>query len=129
MTGYVVTPLLFQVLDDRQIAGMIAGHLFTANSYIGLACGGLLLLGILIKCTCNRLKDSQVWMLALMIIVIVVGQFIIQPILAELKVNGLPEGSKEGAEFGRMHGIAYTLFLINSVLAMVLVGRGKIWNS
>lgn len=129
VTGYVVTPLLFQVLDDRQLAGMVAGHLFTANSYIGLVCGGLLLFGVLVKCTGNRLKDSQVWMLVLMIIVIIVGQFIIQPILAELKAGGLPAGSKEAVEFGRIHGIASTLFLINSVLGLVLVGRGKIWSS
>ncbi len=129
MTGYVVTPLLFKVLDDRQLAGMLAGHLFTANSYIGLVCAGLLLLGVLVKCTGSRLKDSQVWMLVLMIIVIMVGQFVLQPILAELKVNGLPEGSKKAAEFGRMHGIASTLFLINSILGLVLVSRGKLWGS
>lgn len=129
MTGYVVTPLLFQVLDDRQLAGMVAGHLFTANSYIGLVCGGLLLLGVLVKCTGNRLRDPQVWMLVSMIIVIMVGQFIIQPILTELKAGGLLEGSKEVVEFGRLHGIASALFLINSILGLVLVSRGKIWNS
>ena len=129
MTGYIVTPLLFQVLDDRQLAGMIAGHLFTANSYIGLVCGGLLLLGVFIKSTGNRLRDPQVWMLVSMIIVIMVGQFIIQPILTELKAGGLLEGSKEAVEFGRLHGIASTLFLINSVLGLVLVSKGKIWGS
>lgn len=129
MTGYVVTPLLFQVLDDRQLAGMIAGHLFTANSYIGLVCGVLLLLGVLVKCVGSRLKDSRVWMLVLMITVIIAGQFVIQPILAELKAGGLPAGSKEAIEFGRLHGIASILFLINSVLGLVLVGRGKFWSS
>ena len=65
-------------------------------------------------------------MLVLMIIVIMVGQFIIQPILAELKAGGLLEGSKEAVEFGRLHGIASALFLINSILGLVLVRRGKI---
>ena len=116
-------------MDDRQLAGMIAGHLLTANSYIGLMCGGLLLIGVLVKCTGRRLKDSRVWILAFMIVIIMTGQFIIQPILAELKVSGLPEGSNEAVEFGRMHGFSSILFLINSILGLVLVSNGKFWKA
>lgn len=129
MSGYVVTPLLFQVLDDRQLAGMIAGHVFTANSYIGIACGGLLLVSSFVKGAGNRLKDSRVWILLVMLAIILVGQFIFQPIMAELKVSGLPVGSKEAAEFSRLHGVASILFLVNSILGLVLVGSGKFWNS
>lgn len=129
MTGYVVTPMLFQVVDDRQLAGMIAGHLFTANSYIGIACGCLLLVGSLIKSTGNRLKDSRVWILLVMLAIILIGQFIFQPMMAELKVSGLLAGSKEAAEFSRLHGMASILFLGNSILGLVLVGGGKYWGS
>lgn len=129
MTGYVVTPVLFQVVEDRQLAGMIAGHLFTANSYIGIACGSLLLVGSLIKGAGNRLKDSRVWILLVMLAVILIGQFVFQPIMAELKTSGLSEGSKEATEFSRLHGIASSLFLINSILGLVLVVSGKTWGS
>lgn len=129
MSGYVVTPLLFQVLDDRQLAGMIAGQVFTANSYIGIACGGLLLVSSFVKGVGSRLKDSRVWILLVMLAIILVGQFIFQPMMAELKVSGLLDGSKEAAEFSRLHGMTSTLFLVNSILGLVLVGSGKFWNS
>ena len=129
MAGYVVTPVLFQVLDDRQLAGMIAGHVFTANSYIGITCGGLLLVSSFVKGTGNRLKDSRIWILVVMLIIILIVQFIFQPMMAELKVSGLSEGGKEAAEFSRLHGMASMLFLVNSILGLVLVGSGKFWNT
>ena len=129
MTGYVVTPVLFQVLDDRQLAGMIAGHLFTANSYIGIACSCLLLVGGFIKVAGNRLKDSRIWILLVMLAIILVGQFIFQPMMAELKVAGFPVGSKEAIEFSRLHGMASILFLINSILGLFLVSSGSTWTS
>ena len=44
--GYVVAPTLFAMLDDRSLAGSIAGRLFTVMSYVGLVSGGLLLLSV-----------------------------------------------------------------------------------
>ena len=45
-TGYLVAPLLFHMLDDRRLAGEIAGRMFSAMNYLGLACGMLLLLAV-----------------------------------------------------------------------------------
>ena len=34
--GYIVAPTLFAMLEDRQLAGSIAGRLFHAEAWIGL---------------------------------------------------------------------------------------------
>jgi len=43
VTGYVVAPVLFSSLDDRSLAAMVAGKLFSIMGVIGLYCGTLLL--------------------------------------------------------------------------------------
>jgi len=41
--GYIVAPALFANLPDRTQAGQMAGELFTLVTWLGLACGGILL--------------------------------------------------------------------------------------
>ena len=45
--GYLVAPTLFAMLEDKALAGTIAGRLFSVMSYVGLCCGGLLLFSLL----------------------------------------------------------------------------------
>ncbi len=116
--GYIVAPTLFGVLDDRQLAGFIAGHLFTAMSYIGLVCGGLLLLGNSYR---SGIKHKTNYILLLMLILIAISQFILQPMMAELKADGLVAGSVNAANFGKLHGVSAVLFLITSIAGLLLV--------
>ena len=117
--GYIATPVLFSQLESRQMAGMVAGHLFGAINYTGLICGGLLLLFCFL--VGDRVRSSRSWLLALMLLVIVVNQFLLQPMMAQAKLEGLLEGSESAARFGRLHGISSILYLINSVLGLVLL--------
>ncbi len=116
--GYVVAPTLFGVLDDRQMAGMIAGNLFTTMSYIGLVCGGLLFLGNTYR---SGVKDKTNYVLLLMLVLIGIGQFVIQPMMVELKAEGLVAGSVAAANFGKLHGVSSVLFLITSIAGLILV--------
>ena len=116
--GYVVAPTLFGVLEDRQVAGFIAGHLFTTMSYIGLVCGGLLLSGSLYRV---GLKHKTNFILVLMLLLVAVGQFVLQPMMAELKAQGLVEGSVAAANFGKLHGVSSILFMITSIAGLILV--------
>ncbi|MGD8742197.1 MAG: DUF4149 domain-containing protein [Granulosicoccaceae bacterium] len=118
ITGYMVAPILFAELEDRQLAGMLAGHMFTAMSYIGLACGGLLLLGGLYRA---GIRQWRTLVILLMLSIVMTGQFVLQPMMAELKTEGLVEGGVAAAEFGKLHGISSILFLINSLAGLVLV--------
>lgn len=48
MIGYVVAPVLFTTLDDRGEAALVAGKLFSKTAEIGLYCGSLLLLMLMV---------------------------------------------------------------------------------
>ncbi len=120
--GYIVAPTLFGVLDDRQLAGMIAGHLFTSMSYIGFVCGGLLLFGNIYR---SGIKHKTNYILLLMLLLIAIGQFILQPMMADLKLQGLVEGSSAAANFGKLHGVSSILFMITSIAGLILVIKPK----
>jgi len=116
--GYVVAPVLFQVLD-RQTAGMVAGQIFTVTSYIGIVCCSLLLLSLLFSSTA-KLKNYRIWVLAVMLLLVLAGQFILTPMMTELKQAGL-SSAEAATSFARLHGISSSLFLLNSILGLVLV--------
>ncbi len=122
--GYIVAPTLFQMLDDRMLAGKLAGQLFTVISYIGLLCGGVLLAGQLYQAREKGLRHWRVWLLLLMLLIVVVGEFYLQPLMAELKAKGLQADAAVAREFGKLHGVASVLFLINSLAGLALVAFG-----
>ncbi|GMR08308.1 MAG: DUF4149 domain-containing protein [Gammaproteobacteria bacterium] len=124
ITGYMVTPLLFATLGDKHLAGNVAARLFTSMSYIGLVCGGLLLINQWYYAGRKIYKSWRAGLLVLMLIIIVVGQFVLQPMMVELKASGLIEGSNTAAQFGKLHGVAAILFLANSIAGLVLVISG-----
>jgi len=118
--GYIVAPVLFQILD-KSTAGNVAGQLFTIISYIGIFSAVALILNILIRQGFSK-THWQLWTLIVMLLIILIGQFIFQPMMAELKVAGLTEANRP--EFGRLHGMASVLFLINSLAGLALVVSG-----
>jgi len=124
VVGYVVTPILFASLDERRLAGELAGHMFTAINYIGLACGTLLLAFAVLKLNGSFLKDRRIMVLLLMLVLIVVSAFVLQPMMQELKLNGIVPGSEAAAQFGQLHGVSSVLYLLTSLLELfVLLSR------
>ena len=121
--GYIVAPVLFQMLD-KPVAGNVAGQLFTIMSYVGLFSSVALIINIVVNQGFST-KHWQLLTLIVMFVIIVIGQFVLQPIMAELKAVGLTELNRP--EFGRLHGMASVLFLINSLagLALVVSGLGR----
>ncbi len=118
--GYVVAPVLFQMLD-KPVAGNVAGQLFSIMSYIGLFSAIALIINVLVQQGFNS-RHWQLWTLIVMLLIIVVGQFVLQPMMAELKAAGLSEENR--SQFGRLHGIVSVLFLINSLAGLALVITG-----
>jgi hypothetical protein len=128
VTGYLVVPTLFAMLDDRHIAGLLAGRIFQTMNYVGLGVGSYLLISVFMSSGERKLKEWRLhWregVLLVMLLLISVAAFIIQPMMQELKSQGLAEGSAQAAQFGRLHGASSILFLINSVLGLLLAGTG-----
>ncbi len=118
--GYIVVPVLFQMLD-KPVAGNVAGQLFTVISYIGVFSATALIISIVVKQGFNS-RHWQLLTLIGMLVLVIIGQFVLQPMMAELKAVGLTELNRP--EFGRMHGIASVLFLINSLAGLALVVSG-----
>lgn len=135
--GYIVAPVLFKFLEKQQ-AGMIAGQLFTVMSYIGLFCAVFLIVSQLVQSgslflytgeliQSGSFKNWRLWTLVVMLVIVVIGQFVLQPMMAELKAAGL-EG-ETAKQFGRLHGVASVLFLINSIAGLFLVITGLSGNA
>jgi len=124
IVGYVVAPTLFSMLDDRALAGAVAGQLFTIMSFIGLLAATVLLIAQLYHAETVWQRNWRVWVLLLMLLLIVMGEFYLQPLMAELKSAGLSEGGDNARRFGQLHGLAAVLFLINSLLGLGLVVFG-----
>jgi hypothetical protein len=117
--GYLAVPVLFAKLNDRMLAGLLAGHMFSIVAWLGLAAGALLATGELIRS--QRRPGWRFWVLAFMLALVAVGHFGLQPAMAALKENGLPEGSAEAARFARLHGTASVLYLLTSLAGLALV--------
>lgn len=122
--GYVVAPSLFASLDDRQLAGQLAGQVFRLMSYIGMAADSVLLVSVVVRAGSDWLREWRLWTLVAMLVLVLIGAFVIQPIMVELKAGGIVPGSAQATAFGRMHGISSVLFLITSVLGLGLVAVG-----
>ncbi|HEY1182493.1 MAG TPA: DUF4149 domain-containing protein [Rhodocyclaceae bacterium] len=129
--GYVAVPVLFAQLQDRTLAGTLAGHMFAVGSWIALACAAYLL--AYLWCSHGRaaLRNRVVWLVVAMLALSLIGQWVIQPIIADLRAQALPlpvMQSPLAASFGRWHGVSSVLYLIQAVLGVALViaqGRGR----
>jgi len=118
--GYIAAPILFTVLDDRQLAGKLAGEMFHIVSYIGLVSGIFLLVSVL-----KRMGlQWRAWVLIVMLVLVATGEFVLQPMMESLKLQGLIEGSEAKKQFGMLHGIASTLYMLESLLGLALVTAG-----
>lgn len=125
--GFLVVPVLFTTLGDRQIAGVIAANLFKLNAYIGVGVCSLLMLvanhlAILGKCSYRQIR----WILLLMLMCAVAAAFIIIPWMNALRDQalqlGIPVHDTSNAKlFGFLHAASSVIYIIQSILGIALV--------
>lgn len=124
--GYIVAPVLFQSLQDKVLAGMLAGKLFAAMAYVGIVCATYLML-YLIKTHGKAVMKQQLFFITLVLLLLVLlGQYGLQPILAEIKIQALPQyvmDSVYADRFKFWHGAASILYLVQSLLGVGLLLR------
>ena len=120
--------VLFDSLQDKQLAGNLAGKLFTVVSYIGMVSGFYLLIQRLLDYGTGALKQSFFWAVFVMLLLVLAGHFGIQPILAQLKADAMPADvmhSIFAERFGKWHGVASVAYLVECLLGFVLVLKAR----
>lgn len=124
ITGLVVAPTLFAAIPDRALAGLVAGKLFTLIAWIGMVCAACLMACRLLRYGRNVLRQALFWIPVVMLALVLAGEFGVQPLMAELRAQALPQAVMESAlraRFAVWHGVASVLFLIQCVLGGALV--------
>jgi hypothetical protein len=114
--GYIAAPALFAELEDRALAGTLAGAMFEIVAYIGVLCAVLLLLSNQVRNPGRRLNWRAV-VLSVMLVLVIAGQFVVAPMIAEIRVVGTSASSA----FAWLHGVASSAYLITSLLGLALV--------
>ena len=122
--GYIAAPVLFSTLDDRQMAGMLAGKMFHAVTIMGLICGGILLILRYRDASVELFRQWRGWLLLIMLICVAVSMFILQPMIADVKAMGITEGSDAAKKFGMLHGISSLVYMVSVVSGCVLLFMG-----
>ena len=122
--GIAVVPILFRSLPDHALFGAIAGKFFTLVSYVGIGCAAYLLLFRMARFGGACFKQGVCWLLLLMLLLTLAGEFGVQPILAGLKDQALPRevmASVLRERFAAWHGVASVLYLIECTLGLCVV--------
>src|SRR2546428_9152228 len=88
--GYLAAPTLFYTLQDKQVAGMLAGKMFGFVAYVGIASAFYLLIQRLVRFGMPALKQGYFWAALVMLLLTLAGHFGIQPMLAGLKAQAMP---------------------------------------
>lgn len=122
--GYVAVPVLFQALPDRMLAGLLAGRMFTLIACIGITSACYLMLYYTTRHGVAALRQTAFRVTAIMLALTLASQFGLQPLIADLKTQAFPGDvmkSTFAGQFKMLHGIASTLYLIQSLLGVLLV--------
>jgi hypothetical protein len=122
--GYIAAPVLFSSLGDRQLAGLVAGKLFSLIGWVGLGSAAYLLLFLLVRQGGQVFKGAVFWLVLSMALLVAASQFGIQPLMAQLKADALPRevmASVLRDRFAAWHGISSILYLVQSLLGLWLV--------
>lgn len=126
--GYLAVPVLFHAQPDKQLAGMLAGQMFTGAGYVGIVCG-LYLAGYHISQSGRAaLRQGAFRAVLAMLLITLLIQFGIQPVMTELKAQALPLDVMHSAladRFKMLHGISSIAYLIESLLGAYLVVKSR----
>lgn len=113
----LVVPLLFATLDDRRLAGNIAGLLFEVESWVAAAFGAAF---ILVQLRHSRTRDTRLlWVSAISLTAPLTFYFFLRPIMAAARAAG------DMTRFGLLHSVGGLLFLIACAGTLWLVIRFK----
>jgi hypothetical protein len=108
--GLWVTPILFSAQPDRQLAGMLAGRVFSIETYVGIAVAVLALL------LPGRTKFVWGYLAAALL---AVNEWALRPVMVVARAHG----SAAGLTFGAWHGVSAVIYLLACLAVLVLIWR------
>lgn len=126
VVGYLVVPVLFAVLDDRQLAGTLAGKIFALIGWVGFIALTYLLACLFWEHRTQAPRKLDFWVMLSMGIISASSLFCIQPLMEQLKVDAMPLDVMSSVlrdRFVTWHGVSSILYLLQSLLGLVLVVR------
>jgi Mn2+/Fe2+ NRAMP family transporter len=127
--GFLVVPILFSNLGDREVAGIVAANLFKITAYIGVVICVLLMIVANYLMMKEHLQYRFLrWLLLVMLICTISTAFIIIPWMNSLRDQALFAGlsvreSSNAILFSRLHGVSSALFLVQTILGLLLLWR------
>jgi hypothetical protein len=122
--GYLVAPVLFDMVSDRVLAGRVAGRLFDFVGWFGLGSAIFLMLFIALRLGWGAFRSGLFWLVLVLLAMVAAGHFGIQPLMAELKANAWPRDVMNSVmrdRFATWHGVSSVLYLIQSLMGAILV--------
>jgi len=125
--GYLAAPTVFVVLSDNHaLAGVVTARFFAAIGWIGIVCALYLMA---FKIATGRphgaaFRQTTFRVIAAMLVLVLVAQFYVQPMMADIKSQALPLSVMQSAFAGRFtlwHRISEALYTLVSLLGALLV--------
>lgn len=130
--GTIAAPVLFTALEDKQLAGLLAGKMFVVGAWVGIVAGVYLLIYCFVRDGARAFKTWFFWLVLIMWLLTLAGHFGIQPILQNLKHQALPLAVMQSVfadRFSQWHGISRILWIIQALLGVILVWRSGLVTS
>ena len=127
----MVTSVLFHKIPSAYIAGAIAEDMFTYINYFGLITSLFLIFVGYKKNGIKLLKKSYFWIIFMMLVVIMINYFGVNPFLEALKIEALSKEVMESVfseRYRTWHGIASGAYLLECFLGIMLVLRVRLLN-
>ena len=127
--GFVVAPTLFYTLNDRVLAGNIAGSLFRVEGWLTMACAVLFGLLLWLSADIDERQRRLLERLVLaMLACTLLSFFIVQPMMTDLlDAASTGQGVAAGAatQFKLLHTLGGGLHLLEAIFAVMLVANSK----
>ena len=124
--GAIAVPTVFALVEDRVLAGNVAGQMFYLVGWLGVVCGlGLLLLAFG-RGRRGAWRHPVIWLLLGMLALVLAGHFGIAPHMADLKAQALPLAvmdSPHADAFRFWHRVSTALYAVVGMLGLVLAAQ------
>jgi hypothetical protein len=127
--GILVPLTVFSYLSDKQVAGMVAGQIFKNAGYLNLLFGIIFLVfaNIFVRRGISYFRLNR-WLLLGTIVLTMLGSFVIQPWMVNLRENmlalGMPVMQSHQAELFRvLHGASSSIYSLEVVLLILVLYR------